>query len=141
MTGDKETDYTYKTGQEVDTYAVVFQSAAMADRDWRRSSDREAFFRCLRAKWPSLLAPGSKIVSLVQLALPRFGTHSFAFRLVFENKGSQIAVDSVSIVRGRIEAEVDQIVEDPTPRAPDGARGVVHSRRYHAIVSVGCPYD
>ncbi len=117
VTGDKETDYTYKTGQELDTYAVVFQSAAMVESDWRRGSDKAAFFRCLRAKWPSFLAPGSKIVSLVQLALPRLGTHSFAFRLVFENTGSQIAIDSVYIARGRIEAEIDQIAEHPTAKA------------------------
>jgi len=118
VTGDKETDYTYKTGQELDTYAVVFQSAAMVESDFQRGSDKAAFFRCLRTKWPSLLAPGSKIVSLVQLALPPgLGTHSFAFRLVFENKGSQIAIDSVSIIRGRIEAEIDQIAGHPTAKA------------------------
>ncbi|HEX4525150.1 MAG TPA: hypothetical protein VH108_00240 [Gaiellaceae bacterium] len=100
VTGDKETDYTYKAGQELDTYAVVFQSPAMVESDWRRGSDKAAVFRCLRAKVPSLLAPGSKIVSLVQLALPRLGTHSFAYRIVFENKGSQIAIDSVNIARG-----------------------------------------
>ena len=37
MTGDKESDYTYKTGQELDTYAVVFGTAAMAQTDWRRA--------------------------------------------------------------------------------------------------------
>jgi hypothetical protein len=114
VTGDKETDYTYKTGQELDTYAVVFQSAAMVESDWRRGSDTAAFFRCLRAKWPSLLAPGTKIVSLVQLEVPRVGTHSFAFRLVFQNKGSRIAIDSVNVARGRIEVEVDQIAQNPT---------------------------
>jgi len=117
VTGDKETDYTYKTGQEVDTYAVVFKSAAMVESDWQRGSDTAAFFRCIRAKWSSLLAPGSKIVSLARLTLPRVGTHSFAFRIVFENKGSQIAIDSVNIARGRIEAEVDQVAEHPTAKA------------------------
>jgi len=117
VTGDKETDYTYKTGQELDTYAVVFQSAAMVESDFRRGSNKAAFFRCVRAKVPSLLAPGSKIVSLVQLTLPRLGTHSFAFRLVFENKGSQIAIDSVNIARGRIEVEIDQIAGHPTAKA------------------------
>ncbi len=117
VTGTKETDYTYKTGQELDTYAVVFQSAAMVESDWKRGSDKAAFFRCLRAKWPSLVAPGSKIVSLVELALPRLGTHSFAFRVVFENTGSPIAIDSVSIARGRIEAEIDQIAGHPTAKA------------------------
>lgn len=117
VTGDKETDYTYKTGQEVDTYAVVFQSPAMVESDWRRSSDTAAFFRCLRAKWPTVLAPGSKIVSLKKLTLPRVGTHSLAFRLVVENKGSQIAIDSINIIRGRIEAEVDQIAGHPTAKS------------------------
>jgi hypothetical protein len=119
VTGDKETDYTYKkTAQELDTYAVVLQSAAMVESDWQRSnSDEAALFRCLRAKLPSLLAPGSKIVSLVQLKLPRFGTHSFAYRLVFRNKGSQTAIDSVNIARGRIEAEVDQVAGAPTAKA------------------------
>lgn len=116
VTGEKETDYTYKTGQELDTVAAVFQSAAMVESDWRRGSDKTTFFRCLRAKWPSFLAPGSKIVSLVQLTLPRLGTHSFAFRLVFEKNGSQIAIDSVNITRGRIEGEIDQIAEHPTPK-------------------------
>lgn len=114
VTGDKETDYTYNTGQELDTYAVVFQSAAMVESDWRRGSDKAAFFRCLRATWPSMLAPGTKIVSLVEVTLPRVGTHSFAFRLVFENKGSQIAIDSVNVARGRIEVEVDQIAQNPS---------------------------
>src|SRR6478752_3690904 len=108
ITGSKETDYTYNNGQELDTYADVFQTAAMMERDVRRGSDTAAFFRCLRAKAPSLLAPGSKIISLVQLSLPRVGTHSFAFRLVFENKGSQIVIDSVNIARGRIEVEIDR---------------------------------
>jgi hypothetical protein len=117
VTGSKETDYTYKTGQELDTYADVFQSAAMVETDWRRGSDKAAFFRCLRAKVPSLLAPGSKVVSLVQLTLPRVGTHSFAYRLVFENKGSQIVIDSVSIARGRIEVEIDQMAGHPTAKA------------------------
>jgi hypothetical protein len=117
VTGDKETDYTHKTGQELDTYADVFQSAAMVETDWRRGSDKAAFFRCLRAKVPSLLAPGSKVVSLVQLTLPRVGTHSFAYRLVFENKGSQIVIDSVSIARGRIEVEIDQMAGHPTAKA------------------------
>jgi hypothetical protein len=117
VTGSKETDYTYTTGQELDTYADVFQSAAMVETDWRRGSDKAAFFRCLRAKVPSLLAPGSKVVSLVQLTLPRVGTHSFAYRLVFENKGSQIVIDSVSIARGRIEVEIDQMAGHPTAKA------------------------
>jgi len=117
VTGDKETDYTYQAGQELDTYAVVFQSAAMVESDWRRGSDKTAFFRCIRAKLPSLLAPGSKIVSLVQLKLPRLGTHSFAYRLVFEDKGSQIVIDSVNIARGRIEVESDQIAGHLTGKA------------------------
>ena len=117
ITGSKETDYTYNNGQELDTYADVFQTAAMMERDVRRGSDTAAFFRCLRAKAPSLLAPGSKIISLVQLTLPRVGTHSFAFRLVFENKGSQIVIDSVNIARGRIEVEIDQIAGQPTAKA------------------------
>ena len=118
ITGAKESDYTYKTtGQELDTYADVFQSAAMVESDWRRSADKAAFFRCLRAKAPSILGPGSKIVSLVQLTLPRLGTHSFAYRLVFENKGSQIVIDSVNIARGRIEVEIDQIAGHPTAKS------------------------
>ena len=88
----------------------------MVESDWRRGSDKAAFFRCLRVKWPSFLAPGSKITSLVLLTLPHLGTHSFAFRLVFENKGSQIAIDSVNIAHGRIEAEIDQIAEHPTAK-------------------------
>jgi hypothetical protein len=114
ITGDKETDYTYTTtGQELDTYAVVFGSAAMAETDWRRSADRAAFFRCLRAKWPTL-APGTKIVSLASLALPRVGTHSFAYRMVFARSGSRIAIDSVNVLRGRIEVEIDQITQNPS---------------------------
>jgi hypothetical protein len=118
ITGAKETDYTYKpTGQELDTYADVFQSATMVESDWRRGNDKAAFFRCVRAKAPSLLGPGSKVVSLVELTLPRVGTHSFAYRLVFESKGSQIVIDSVSIARGRIEVEIDQIAGHPTAKA------------------------
>ena len=70
----------------------------MVESDWRRGTDKAAC-RCLRAKAALALAPGSKIVSLVQLRLPRLGTHSFAYRLVFENKGSQIEIDSVNIER------------------------------------------
>ncbi len=114
VTGDKESDYTYTTGQELDTYAVVLRTAAMAQTDWQRNADQASFFRCLRAKWPSLVAPGTKIVSLAPLAMPRVGTHSFAYRFVFEHSGSRIAIDSVNAVRGRTEVEIDQIAQDPS---------------------------
>ena len=114
VTGDKESDYTYKTGQEVDTYAVVFRSPAMVETDWRRGADQAAYFRCLRAKWPSLVAPGTRIVSLAQLAVPRVGTHSLAYRLVFERSGSRIAIDSINVTHGRVEVEIDQIAQNPS---------------------------
>ena len=76
------------------------RTRSTGETDWQRGSDEAAFFRCLRAKWPTLLAPGTKIVSLVQLSLPRVGTHSLGYRLVFENKGSRIAILGVSYKAG-----------------------------------------
>ena len=114
VTGDKESHYTYKTGQELDTDAVVFGSAAMAEVDWRRGNNQASYFRCLRATWPSLVAPGTKIVSLAPLSMPRVGTHLFAYRLVFGRSGSRIAIDSINVARGRVEVEIDQIAQDPS---------------------------
>jgi hypothetical protein len=117
VTGAKETDFTYKNGQELDTYSTVFQSAAMVETDWRRSNNVPSFFKCLRAKWTTLPAgKGSKITSLALLSLPRFGTHSLAYRVVFKTSASRqrIAVDSVLIARGRYEVELDQIVQGPS---------------------------
>jgi hypothetical protein len=119
VTGAKESDFTFKNGQELDTYATVFQSRAMVETDWRRGKDVALFFRCLRAKWATLPAgKGSKIVSLTLLSLPRFGTHSLAYRVVFQDaaSGQRVAVDSVNIARGRYEVEIDQIFQGPSSR-------------------------
>lgn len=119
VTGAKETDFTYKNSQELDTYSTVFQSPAMAETDWHRSNNVPSFFKCLRAKWATLPAgKGSKIISLALLSLPRFGTHSLAYRVVFETSASRqrIAVDSVLIARGRYEVEIDQIAQSPSTR-------------------------
>lgn len=113
VTGAKEADFTYKTGQELDTSSMVFQSQAMAETDWQRSADIPAFFRCLRAKWASLPAGnGSKIISVTRLSFPRFGTHSFAYRVVVQTtRRKRIVIDSVNIARGRYQVELDQIAQ------------------------------
>jgi hypothetical protein len=112
VTGAKETDYTYKTGQELNTYATVFQTPAMLETDWRRGATAAPFFKCLRSKWSTIAGRGSRIVSLSVLSLPGLGARSFAYRVVFTNTAHQrVAVDSVTLARGRIEAEVDQIAE------------------------------
>jgi hypothetical protein len=117
VTGAKESDFTFKSGQELDTYATVFQSRAMVETDWHRGKNIASFFRCLRSKWATLPAgKGSKIVSLTTLSLPRFGTHSLAYRVLFENTASRqrVVVDSVNIARGRYEVEIDQIFQGPS---------------------------
>ncbi|HEV8102711.1 MAG TPA: hypothetical protein VGP69_03140 [Gaiellaceae bacterium] len=69
---------------------------------------------------PDLCAgKGEKIISLTPLSLPRYGTHAFAYRVVFEHTASHqsVAIDSMKIARGRIEVEIDQVM--PAPSAAD----------------------
>jgi hypothetical protein len=107
VTGDAETRYSFQATQ-IDTQVDLFRTAAMVEKDWQRNALHPGLVECLRKGFATRLPKTERFVSLNKVAYPRFGTHTLAFRMLFDviTKSGAIhaGMDVIYFSRGRTEA-------------------------------------
>jgi hypothetical protein len=109
VTGAAESQFR-GTGLVLANEVEVFRTAAMVDRDWRRSIVPAAV-PCLRRTLTKGLGTQAKVLSFGRIPFPRVGTHSAAFRgiVVVSALGQTVRVllDIVLVGRARTEISLD----------------------------------
>jgi len=109
VTGAAESQFR-GTGLVLANEVEVFRTAAMVDRDWRRSIVPAAV-PCLRRTLTKGLGAQAKVLSFGRIPFPKVGTHSAAFRgiVVVSALGQTVRVllDIVLVGRGRTEISLD----------------------------------
>lgn len=109
VTGAAESQFR-GTGLVLANEVEVFRTAAMVDRDWRRSIVPAAV-PCLRRTLTKGLGTQAKVLSFGRIPFPQVGTHSAAFRgiVVVSVLGQTVRVllDIVLVGRGRTEISLD----------------------------------
>jgi len=109
VTGAAESQFR-GTGLVLANEVEVFRTAAMVDRDWRRSIVPAAV-PCLRRTLTKGLGTQAKVLSFGRIPFPKVGTHSAAFRgiVVVSALGQTVRVllDIVLVGRGRTEISLD----------------------------------
>jgi hypothetical protein len=111
------------TGIALVNEVEIFRTAAMVDRDWRRSIVPAAV-PCLRATLTKGLGAQAKVLSFGRIPFPKVGTHSAAFRGVVAvsalGQTVRVLLDIVLVGKGRTEISFDA-------SAPAAAARVVSS--------------
>jgi hypothetical protein len=111
------------TGIALVNEVEIFRTAAMVDRDWRRSIVPAAV-PCLRATLTKGLGAQAKVLSFGRIPFPKVGTHSAAFRGVVAvsalGQTVRVLLDIVLVGKGRTEISLDA-------SAPAAAARVVSS--------------
>ena len=109
VTGAAESQFR-GTGLVLANEVEIFRTAAMVDRDWRRSIVPAAV-PCLRRTLTKGLGTQAKVLSFGRIPFPRVGTHSAAFRgiVVVSALGQTVRVllDIVLVGRARTEISLD----------------------------------
>ncbi len=109
VTGAAESQFR-GTGLVLANEVEIFRTAAMVDRDWRRSIVPAAV-PCLRRTLTKGLGTQAKVLSFGRIPFPKAGTHSAAFRgiVVVSALGQTVRVllDIVLVGRGRTEISLD----------------------------------
>jgi hypothetical protein len=109
VTGAAESQFR-GTGLVLANEVEIFRTAAMVDRDWRRSIVPAAV-PCLRRTLTKGLGTQAKVLSFGRIPFPKVGTHSAAFRgiVVVSALGQTVRVllDIVLVGRGRTEISLD----------------------------------
>jgi hypothetical protein len=111
------------TGIALVNEVEIFRTAAMVDRDWRRSIVPAAV-PCLRRTLTKGLGAQAKVLSFGRIPFPKIGTHSAAFRGVVAvsalGQTVRVLLDIVLVGKGRTEISLDA-------SAPAAAARVVSS--------------
>jgi hypothetical protein len=109
------------TGIALVNEVEVFRTAAMVDRDWRRSIVPAAV-PCLRAKLTEGLGGRAKVLSFRRIPFPRVTAHTAAFRGIVAvsalGQTVRVLLDIVLMGKGRTEISLDAT-------APAATAGVV----------------
>jgi hypothetical protein len=112
------------TGIVLANEVEVFRTAAMVDRDWRRSIVPAAV-PCLRHTLTKGLGTQAKVLSFGRISFPKVGTHSAAFRgiVVVSALGQTVRVllDIVLVGRGRTEISLDATAPAASARVVSAA--------------------
>ena len=123
VTGAAESQFR-GTGLVLANEVEVFRTAAMVDRDWRRSIVPAAV-PCLRRTLTKGLGTQAKVLSFGRIPFPQVGTHSAAFRgiVVVSALGQTVRVllDIVLVGRGRTEISLDATAPASGARAVSAA--------------------
>jgi hypothetical protein len=123
VTGAAESQFR-GTGIALANEVEVFRTAAMVDRDWRRSIVPAAV-PCLRRTLTKGLGAQAKVLSFGRIPFPKVGTHSAAFRgiVVVSALGQTVRVllDIVLVGRGRTEISLDATAPAASARVVSAA--------------------
>jgi hypothetical protein len=123
VTGAAESQFR-GTGIALANEVEIFRTAAMVDRDWRRSIVPAAV-PCLRRTLTKGLGTQAKVLSFGRIPFPKVGTHSAAFRgiVVVSALGQTVRVllDVVLVGKGRTEISLDATAPAATARVVSAA--------------------
>jgi hypothetical protein len=112
------------TGIALVNEVEIFRTAAMVDRDWRRSIVPAAV-PCLRQTLTKGLGAQAKVLSFGRIPFPKVGTHSAAFRgiVAVSALGAKVRVllDIVLVGKGRTEISLDATAPAAAARAVSAA--------------------
>jgi hypothetical protein len=119
VTGAAESQFR-GTGIALANEVEIFRTAAMVDRDWRRSVVPAAV-PCLRRTLTKGLGTQAKVLSFGRIPFPKIGTHSAAFRGVVAvsalGQTVRVLLDIVLVGRGRTEISLDATAPAAAARA------------------------
>jgi len=119
VTGAAESQFR-STGLVLANEVEVFRTAAMVDRDWRRSIVPAAV-PCLRRTLTKGLGTQAKVLSFGRIPFPKVGTHSAAFRGIVAvsalGQTVRVLLDIVLVGKGRTEISLDATAPAATARA------------------------
>jgi hypothetical protein len=123
LTGSAESSF--KTaGLQVWSSAEVMKTLAMAQRDVRRTST-SVIVPCLTGILKKSLPPGTKFVSMKELAFPRVGDWSDAYRALVDVSANGVTVrvqfDMVLVQSSRVEITVMQVAPFAVSRLAESA--------------------
>jgi hypothetical protein len=95
---------------EVDSLAEVLRTAAMVERDWRRTVVAPQVLPCLRQAFEKSLGSKARAISIRVVAFPRLAGHTRAFRIRAKiDEGSTmlpLESDFVALASGRNEVSL-----------------------------------
>jgi hypothetical protein len=119
VTGAAESQFR-STGFVLANEVEVFRTAAMVDRDWRRSIVPAAV-PCLRRTLTKGLGTQAKVLSFGRIPFPKVGTHSAAFRGIVAvsalGQTVRVLLDIVLVGKGRTEISLDATAPAAAARA------------------------
>jgi len=119
VTGAAESRF-QSTGLALASEVEIFRTAAMVDRDWRRSIVPAAV-PCLRRTLTKGLGAQAKVLSFGRIPFPKVGTHSAAFRGVVAvsalGQTVRVLLDIVLVGKGRTEISLDATAPAAAARA------------------------
>jgi hypothetical protein len=123
VTGAAESQFR-GTGIVLANEVEIFRTAAMVDRDWRRSIVPAAV-PCLRRTLTKGLGAQAKVLSFGRIPFPRVGTHSAAFRGIVAvsalGRTVRVLLDIVLVGKGRAEISLDATAPAAAARAVSSA--------------------
>ena len=123
VTGAAESQFR-GTGIILANEVEVFRTAAMVERDWRRSIVPAAV-PCLRRTLTKGLGTQAKVLSFGRIPFPQVGTHSAAFRGIVAvsalGQTVRVLLDIVLVGKGRTEISLDATASAATARAVSSA--------------------
>ena len=123
VTGAAESQFR-STGLVLANEVEVFRTAAMVDRDWRRSIVPAAV-PCLRRTLTKGLGTQAKVLSFGRIPFPKVGTHSAAFRGIVAvsalGRTVRVLLDIVLVGKGRTEISLDATAPAAAARAVSSA--------------------
>jgi hypothetical protein len=85
----------------VSSIAQVFETSKMLEASWRREIASSRAFTCVRASLENEVGSLGRISSFKQLAFPRMGSHTRAFRAFVRSERISLVVDTIVFSRGR----------------------------------------
>ena len=123
VTGAASSEF-HRTGLVLANEVEVFRTAAMVDRDWRRSIVPAAV-PCLRQMLTKGLGGRATIVSFGRIEFPRVTAHTAAFRGIVEvsalGQTVRVLLDIVFVGKGRTEISLDATAPAAAVRAVSAA--------------------
>jgi hypothetical protein len=123
VTGASESQFR-GTGIVLANEVEVFRTAAMVERDWRRSIVPAAV-PCLRRTLTKGLGTQAKVLSFGRIPFPKVGTHSAAFRGIVAvsalGQTVRVLLDIVLVGKGRTEISLDATAPAAAARAVSSA--------------------
>ena len=82
LVGAARTTWHRPAAYEIDSEAQVLRTAAMVQRDWRRTVIAPQVLPCLRKTFTELLGSSGRLLSLRRTAFPHLTTYTRAFRVL-----------------------------------------------------------